>query len=95
MHVVQIVRGAETSREKTSSGGNLGFFHLNRTIDFNTGLTAASTDTAGLITDFEYDALGRQTWIKPRDTGGVDRDRQVQRLEPPRRSPSLRSPCAP
>ena len=40
-------------------------FVLNQVIDFNTGLVAASTDSADLKTSYEYDLLGRMTWSKP------------------------------
>lgn len=34
-------------------------------IDAKTGLVAASRDTAGLQTSYEYDTLGRLMWVKP------------------------------
>ncbi|HEY6251264.1 MAG TPA: RHS repeat-associated core domain-containing protein [Candidatus Angelobacter sp.] len=45
-----------------------GFLSVDRTIDLNTGLPQSSRDTAGIQTNFQYDVLGRLTFIKPRDT---------------------------
>lgn len=54
-----------TSEWKTSGGAGLGFKHLDLTVDTNTGLASISRDTAGLATAYEYDAMGRLTWVKP------------------------------
>jgi RHS repeat-associated protein len=41
------------------------YLSLNLTIDQNTGLPSASTDPAGVVTTFLYDAMGRTTEIRP------------------------------
>ncbi len=51
------------------SGAN--FFSLNQTVDGSTGLTVQSRDASSIITDYEYDTLGRLTWIKP-EAGNFD-----------------------
>ena len=40
---------------------------VDRSIDRSTGKATRSLDTAFIPTDFTYDALGRLTWVKPRD----------------------------
>ena len=42
-----------------------GFTVLDQTIDPRTGLVLSSRDSAGLETNFEYDALNRLIWSKP------------------------------
>ena len=57
-----------TSQYKDTAGGTtggLGFYTLDVDIDPSTGLPSRSRDTAGLYTDYTYDALGRLTWMKP------------------------------
>ncbi len=49
----------------TSQHVGAGFYVLDQTIDPNTGLPTGSRDTSGLLTSYEYDALGRMTWSKP------------------------------
>lgn len=49
----------------TSIYDNVTFYSVNRTIDASTGLPWKSTDTAGLTTTFDYDAMGRLTWEQP------------------------------
>jgi RHS repeat-associated protein len=49
----------------TSQYSGTGFYVLNQTIDPSTGLPSSSTDSAGLQTSYEHDALGRLTWSKP------------------------------
>jgi RHS repeat-associated protein len=44
-----------------------GFYSLNRGIDSSTGLAGYSRDTAGIQTNFSYDAMGRLTYVRPRD----------------------------
>lgn len=53
------------SSHHTSSGGQFGPKFLDRDIDRNTGLVSATRDTAGIRTSYEYDAMGRQVWMKP------------------------------
>ncbi|HEX6900065.1 MAG TPA: RHS repeat-associated core domain-containing protein [Thermoanaerobaculia bacterium] len=55
---------------KTSQYSGTGHFLLDNTLDFNTGLVTSSADSAGLVTNYEYDALGRMTWSKPPSTHG-------------------------
>ncbi|MEM7351608.1 MAG: RHS repeat-associated core domain-containing protein, partial [Acidobacteriota bacterium] len=55
----------QTSAFKDASGAGLGFLSLDLDIDWSTGLAAASRDSAGLETAYEYDILGRLEWIKP------------------------------
>lgn len=57
---------------KTSQHTNGGFLEVNNTwsasvtgIDPATGLVAANRDTALVATSYEYDNMGRLTWIKP------------------------------
>jgi RHS repeat-associated protein len=49
----------------TSKFAGTSFYVLNQTVDANTGLPTSSTDSAGLQTSYEYDALARVTWSKP------------------------------
>jgi RHS repeat-associated protein len=44
-----------------------GFYSLNRGIDPSTGLASYSRDTAGIQTNFTYDAMGRLAYMLPRD----------------------------
>src|SRR5262249_25029203 len=56
-----------TSKFQTTDDHNdiVGFFNLDQTIDPSTGLASQSRDTAGLATDYAYDALGRITTLSP------------------------------
>jgi YD repeat-containing protein len=57
-----------TSQYKDTAGGTTGglaFFVADRDIDFSTGLVIRSRDSAGIFTDYEYDTLGRLTWVMP------------------------------
>ncbi|MGH9457316.1 MAG: hypothetical protein ACRD2J_06700, partial [Thermoanaerobaculia bacterium] len=58
----------ETSRYVDSSGNPLSFYTVNQDIDPNTGLVVRSRDTSGIITNYEYDGLGRLTLARP-ETG--------------------------
>ncbi|HEV8580716.1 MAG TPA: RHS repeat domain-containing protein, partial [Thermoanaerobaculia bacterium] len=50
----------------TSQYAGTGVVFLNNTvIDANTGLVATSKDLSDVGTGFEYDAMGRLTWVKP------------------------------
>jgi RHS repeat-associated protein len=53
----------------TSEYAGTNFFVFNETIDANTGLASQSADSATLVTNYEYDALGRLTWSMPQGTG--------------------------
>ncbi|MGA7617466.1 MAG: hypothetical protein WBX15_20060, partial [Thermoanaerobaculia bacterium] len=46
-----------------------GVYPVDRDIDPSTGLVLVSRDVAGVKTEFGYDALGRVTFIHPRDDG--------------------------
>ncbi len=57
---------------KTRQHTNAGFFDVNNTlsasvtgVDFGTGLVKTSRDSALVYTQYEYDSMGRVTWIKP------------------------------
>jgi RHS repeat-associated protein len=52
---------------KTSQAApNVSFKSVERDIDLNTGLPRRSADVSGTLwTAYEYDALGRPTWVKP------------------------------
>jgi len=41
------------------------FLSLDQTIDGPSGLPSQSRDVSGIATDYEYDAMGRLTWVKP------------------------------
>ena len=43
----------------------MGFLVADTTIDLNTGLPSSGRDVSGLQTDYEFDSLGRFTWVKP------------------------------
>ncbi len=45
------------------------FRSLDQTIDAATGLVSSSKDTAGVLTSYLYDNLGRRTWSKPAQSG--------------------------
>ncbi len=49
----------------TSQYAGTNFKILDQTIDPRTGLVLSSRDSAEIQTDYEYDALGRMTWLKP------------------------------
>ncbi len=49
----------------TSQYVGANFLSLNQTIEAHTGLPLQSSDVSGIATDYEYDLLGRLTWIKP------------------------------
>ncbi|MEA2491570.1 MAG: hypothetical protein QOH21_3362, partial [Acidobacteriota bacterium] len=51
----------------TSQYAGATFFHLNRTIDPATGFTLTSTDSAGEITQYLYDAAFRLSTLSPPD----------------------------
>ncbi len=53
----------------TSQFAGASFLSLNGTIDAATGLPVSSRDSAGLLTGFEYDVLGRLGWVKPDQDG--------------------------
>ena len=75
----QYHQGARRSSQYLdAAGGSLGFFLLDQDLDKNTTLPVRTRDGAGLPTDFEYDGLGRRTWIKPSGGGGVDRDGWIE-----------------
>jgi YD repeat-containing protein len=59
-----------TSQFYTSAGAPFGPKLVDLDIDRNTGLAAASRDSAGIATGYDYDALGRQTWVKPQSGHG-------------------------
>ena len=69
----------QTSRYLDGTGTPLSFYSADYDIDLNTGLIASSHAAsggtkgqsgydAGLVTDYQYDSLGRLTWTKPRTT---------------------------
>jgi RHS repeat-associated protein len=49
----------------TSQYAGASFFSLDQTIDGPSGLPSQSRDVSGIATDYEYDAMGRLTWVKP------------------------------
>ena len=51
----------------SSQYAGTGFYSLFRGIDQATGLPTFSRDTAGIQTNFSYDALGRLSYVQPRD----------------------------
>jgi RHS repeat-associated protein len=55
--------GSESARRYAPAG----FYSLNLTIDASTGLAASSFDTAGIKTSYQYDALGRTTYVLPQN----------------------------
>ena len=70
------VGARQTSRYSNGSGVPLSFYTLDLDIDFNTGLASASHGAsggpkgepgydAGIVTNYEYDKLGRLLWEKP------------------------------
>ena len=80
----------------SSKYANTGFYFLNylpvngvSSIDPSSGLPTRSFDTAGLETDYEYDAFGRLLWSKPQGAraGRMDgvRLHARQRLDPAQR----------
>jgi hypothetical protein len=52
----------------TSSGTAYGAKFIDCTIDRNTGFVTTSRDSASITTGYDYDLMGRQTWVKP-ETG--------------------------
>jgi YD repeat-containing protein len=64
--------GALATREYLEAGGSpLPFRSVDRDIDPNTALPAASRDVSGLATTYEYDLRGRQTWQRPETRHGA------------------------
>ncbi|HWS55195.1 MAG TPA: hypothetical protein VN228_13755 [Pyrinomonadaceae bacterium] len=53
------------SRYYTSSAQPFGPRFVDRDIDRNTGLVSTSRDSAGIATQYEYDAVGHATWVRP------------------------------
>jgi RHS repeat-associated protein len=62
---VQLIHTYASGVRATSQYTGTSFYALDQTIDASTGLVAASRDSAGIQTAFEYDLLGRMTWSKP------------------------------
>ncbi len=62
--LVWLYGSLKTSRSVTPAGANM-FLSVDRTIDSNTGLTAAANDSAGKQTGYTYDASGRLTQEAP------------------------------
>ncbi|MFL6194034.1 MAG: RHS repeat-associated core domain-containing protein [Thermoanaerobaculia bacterium] len=59
-----------TSQYGTAAGGLFSFKSLDRDIDARTGLVWKSRDVSGLLTTFyEYDTMGRNTYVKPAQEG--------------------------
>ncbi|HXU29705.1 MAG TPA: RHS repeat-associated core domain-containing protein [Thermoanaerobaculia bacterium] len=54
-----------------SSGTVFEFAAVDRTIDPRTGLTSAEKDVSQLQTTYEYDTLGRLTWVQPAQGHGA------------------------
>jgi hypothetical protein len=54
-----------SSQYYTAQGSAFAQKSIDRDIDRNTGLVQASRDSAGLLTQYEYDSMGRITWAKP------------------------------
>ncbi len=48
-----------------ASGGVFEFAAVDRTVDPRTGLISAENDVSKLQTTYEYDTLGRLTWVQP------------------------------
>lgn len=46
------------------------FKSLDQVIDKNTGLVKTSRDTAGLVTRYQYDTMGRLLWVRPANGHG-------------------------
>jgi RHS repeat-associated protein len=57
-----------SSQYVNAAGVALSFQSLNTTIDSDTGLIKTSRDTSQIVTNYEYDLLGRLVWVKP-ETG--------------------------
>jgi hypothetical protein len=58
--------GARASAQYyTSNGTAYGPKFIDCTIDRNTGMVMMSRDSAGILTSYDYDVTGRQTWVKP------------------------------
>ncbi len=57
-----------TSTYVDAAGAPLSFKTLDQTIDQKTGLTASGRDTAGIQTDYTYDAMGRLRTVRPQWT---------------------------
>lgn len=53
----------------TSQYSGASFLSLNQTVDAASGLVSSSQDTAGVLTSYLYDTLGRRTWSKPAQSG--------------------------
>ncbi len=68
----EIDHGYSFGVRATSKYAGINFFVLNQGIDSTTGLPSSSADTAGLTTNYEYDALGRLLWSKPPQGGWTE-----------------------
>lgn len=68
-----------SSRYVDTGGTPASFFSLDEDIDLNTDLVSRSRDTAGIYTDFTYDAMNRVTWVKPQ-TGSSNGGAWVQNV---------------
>lgn len=54
---------------RTSQISGMPFKSVDRDIDLSTGMIKTSRDSSLLATTFDYDALGRPTWVKPAQSG--------------------------
>jgi len=66
----QLVHGYEYGTLATSEYVGAGYKHVDRDVDPSTSFVATSRDSAGLTTDYEFDLLGRLTWVKPQTGHG-------------------------
>ncbi|HEX9984726.1 MAG TPA: hypothetical protein VGF69_15805 [Thermoanaerobaculia bacterium] len=62
VHTYAATSGARVSSQYSGAGG---VKHHDATVDQPTDLPVTARDTAGVATSYEYDALGRITWIRP------------------------------
>ncbi len=69
--VYQINHTYQFGVRASSQYSNANFYSLNQTIDGSTGLTVQSRDVSEVKTDFDYDLMGRLTWVMP-ETGNFD-----------------------
>jgi YD repeat-containing protein len=53
----------------TSQYSGASFLSLDQTLDAASGLVSSSKDTAGVLTSYLYDTMGRRTWSKPAQSG--------------------------
>ncbi len=67
--VYQVDHAYQGGVRASSAYSGAGFNFLDQTIDVSSRLPSQSKDTAGLATDYEYDALGRVLWAKPSQEG--------------------------